>query len=594
MNAGCDWPATTRIPTDLNRSRCPMDVPEQISEHLVVDSCRRLTGPSLVWREPGAILDLLVSDMDLDRVIECWYRHLNAVLEAIDWPEPKTTHRCFENGCNLLLAAPIDQLYSAVQALETAWYLCASELLQRDPDSPESLLAALRQQMADEQHPALIELEAAAANHQVDFLVDDEMVSLGQGQGSQSFDIDRLPAIADIDWSGIHDIPVAMITGTNGKSTSVRLLDSMARATGRVSGVTSTDFVRVGDDLLDRGDYSGPGGARLLLRDPRLEIGFLEVARGGILRRGLPLRRARVALVTNIAGDHLGQYGVNTIEAMTQTKFAVRRTLAEDGILVTNADDAAITGYLTGESSHNLCWFSLDRSNELIVDQINHQTACCFADQGRLIYFDGNQEIDICAINEVPMTLQGAAVHNVSNALGAIAVAKAMGFEHEAIRAGLRNFNSDASDNPGRMNHFTLSSGATVVLDFAHNEHGVSAIVTTLSRMPAEKRWVLFGSAGDRSEEHLRAIASAVCAISPSGVVITEVEQYRRGREAGEVSQILKQACLASGMHEEDILLANDPLSGVHTVVEKLGPKDTGLLLVLDQRDEIIDYLKSV
>jgi folylpolyglutamate synthase/dihydropteroate synthase len=570
-----------------------MDVPELESERLIVDSCRRLTGPSLVWSEPGAILDLLVNDMDMEQVLACWYRQVQQLLGEVDWVEPRLTHRRFENGYNLLLAAPIDQLYSAVLALETAWYCCACELLEQPVESRDALLDEIRAQMHQEQNPALIEIEAAAAGHDVDFLVDDETISLGHGRGSRSYDIDQIPSPDEVNWSNIHDIPVALITGTNGKSTCVRILDAIARAGGQVSGVTSTDFVRVGDDVLDHGDYSGPGGARLLLRDPRLEVAFLEVARGGILRRGLPLRRARAALVTNIASDHLGEYGVNTLAALAETKFAVRKTLADDGILVANADDSEIVNYLADKSQRNLCWFSLDKSNPQIQRQISLQQPCCFGDRKKLVYFDGRQLEDVCVIDELPMTLQGAALHNVQNALGAIGVASTLGFTLAQIATGLKNFNSDASDNPGRMNHFTLATQARVIVDFAHNEHGVNAIVDTVGRMPARRRWVMFGSAGDRADEHIAAIANGVCSIQPDHVVITEVESYLRGRRPGEVSHIMKQACLHCGIVENNIHLVASPLVGVELAVAQMGAEDLGLFLVLEQRDQVIDYLES-
>ena len=570
-----------------------MDVPELDSKNLIVDSCRRLTGPSLVWSEPGAILDVLVIDMDMERVLECWNRQLRQLLADVDWKQPRLTHRRFENGYNLLLGAPIDQLYSAVLALETAWYCCACELLGQPLESRAALLDELRAQMRRERNPALLAIEAAAAEHAVDFLADDEVISLGHGIGSRCYPVEQIPSPQQIDWSGIHNVPVALITGTNGKSTSVRLLDGIARAAGQVSGITSTDFVRVGDDVLDHGDYSGPGGARLLLRDPRLEVAFLEVARGGILRRGLPLRRARAALVTNIAADHLGQYGVNTLAALAETKFAVRKTLADDGILVANADDAEIVSFLANKSQRNLCWFGLDKSNAQIQRQITLRQPCCFSDRESLVYFDGNRFDEVCPIDAVPMTLNGAARHNVSNALGAIGVASAMGYSLAQISAGLKKFHSDASDNPGRMNHFTLATGARVIVDFAHNEHGVNAIVDTVGRMPARRKWALFGSAGDRSDEHIAAIASGVCSIAPDHVVITELESYLRGRRPGEVSHIMKQACLRSGISENNIHLVDSPLAGVELAVSQMGAEDLGLFLVLTQRDDVIEYLKT-
>jgi len=570
-----------------------MDIPELASDRLVVDSCRRLTGPSLVWSETGAILDVLVLDMDMEQVLACWHRQLEQLLADIAWVEPRMTHRRFENGYNLLLAAPIDQLYSAVLALETAWYFCTCELLDLPAQPREPLLDAIRRQMNDERSPALIEIEHAAAQHAVDFLVDEEYITLGHGVGSRSYPVDQIPSPGEIDWSHIHNIPLAMITGTNGKSTSVRLLDSIARSSGQISGVTSTDFVRVGDEVLDQGDYSGPGGARLLLRDPRLEVAFLEVARGGILRRGLPLRRARVALVTNVAADHLGQYGVNTLAALTETKFAVLRTLTDDGMLVANADDSESVSYLAAHPRDNLCWFSLDKSNPQIQRHISLRQRCCFSERGMLVYCDAQGIAEICPISEVPMTLNGAALHNVHNALGAIGVARAMGYSVAQISAGLRQFHSDASDNPGRMNHFTLQNAARVIVDFAHNEHGVNAMVDTVRRMPARKKWALFGSAGDRSDEHIAAIARGVCLIEPDRVVITELNDYLRGREPGEVSQIMKQACLRTGIPETSIYLVDSPLAGVKLALSEMQAEDLGLFLVLAERDRVIDYLKS-
>ena len=570
-----------------------MEIDYPDSDRLVVDGCRRLTGPSLVWGETGAILDVLVEDMDMEQVLDCWYRQLELVLSQVNWENPKLTHRRFENGFNLLIAAPIDQLYSAVLVLETAWYFCACELLELEANSRDRLIEDIREEMQSEKNDALIELQIAAGHHGVDFLVDDDVVSIGHGQGSISYMVEQIPHPQHINWASVHDVPVAMITGTNGKSTSVRLLDGVARAAGQVSGVTSTDFVRVGDDVLDQGDYSGPGGARLLLRDPRLEVAFLEVARGGILRRGLPLRRARAALVTNVANDHLGQYGVNTLQALTETKFAVSKTLAENGVLVVNADDAGIVEHLAEQDQQNLCWFSLDKANPRIQYQLHNRGRCCFIDEDIIVNFDGARQERICAIKYIPMTINGAALHNVRNALGAVGVASAMDYTSAQMRTGLCRFNSDERDNPGRLNSFELQNSVHVIIDFAHNAHSVEAVTDTVRRMPAKQKWALFGSAGDRSDDEITAIASGVCALAPEHVVITEIEPYLRGRALGEVGAIMKQACLQNGIAEERIYFAESPLAGVKFALSRMQAGDLGLFLVLSERDQVIDYVNS-
>ena len=568
-----------------------MEIPHPHSTQLILDDCRRLTGPSLVWDKTGAILDVLVEDIELDRVLDNWYQRLKKLQTDIGWQHRATTHRRFENGFNLLIEAPIDALYSATLVLETAWYFTACDLLGVKAGHIDELQEAIRQSIRDEAKPELLALQQAAHDHGVDFLVDDDEVSIGHGMSSACWTIDNIPSPAQIDWQHIADLPVALITGTNGKSTSVRLLDSIAKAAGRVSGVTSTDFVRVGDDLLDKGDYSGPGGARLLLRDKRLQVAFLEVARGGILRRGLPLRRAKAALVTNVGRDHLGQYGINTLEALIETKFVVRKGLVEDGIVVTNADDAGILAYMESADQSQICWFGLDKNNPCIQRHIGQQGRCCYSDDGRLIYFDGIRAHDVGNVESIPMTMGGAARHNISNALGAVGVASAMGYPIETIRQGLTRFNSDQRDNPGRLNSFALKTGAKVIIDFAHNAHSVAAVADTVARIPAGKKWALFSSAGDRSDEEIAAIADGVCALKPDTVVIAEIEHYLRGRKFGEVSEILKQGCINAGLTEKQILLADSPLAGVKMILQKMQLNDLGLFLVLSERDEVISLL---
>jgi cyanophycin synthetase len=530
--------------------------------------------------------------MDMDDVLSCWYRQVNSLLAAVSWTDPDLTHRRYENGFNLLLAARIDQLYSATTLLETAWYFCCCEMFDKPVDSREQLEQAVRSSMRLELSPESIQLQQAAKEHRVDFLIDDEWISVGHGEGSIQWPVDDLPKPDQVDWAAVRDIPVALVTGTNGKSTSVRILDEIARAAGRVSGVTSTDFVRVGDDVLDRGDYSGPGGARLLLRDKRLQVAFLEVARGGILRRGLPLRRAKAALITNVSSDHLGQYGVNTLEALIETKFAVRQTLTDDAVLVVNADDDGSVDYMNRHPANHVCWFSLNKNNAKIQQQLNSNGCCSFADEGELFHFDGKIISLICSIDSIPMTMGGAALHNVHNALGAAGVSIAMGFSIDNIRQGLSEFQSDASDNPGRLNSFILDNGARVIVDFAHNAHSVQAVTDTVKRLPALNRWVLCSSAGDRSDADIRDIAQGVCSMQPDHVVIADVEAYLRGRKPGEVGGIMEQIFLDSGLSQAQIHFADSPLAGVSFALSGMTGQDLGLFLVLDERDHIIELIR--
>jgi len=312
------------------------------------------------------------------------------------------------------------------------------------------------------------------------------------------------------------------------------------------------------------------------------------------LRRGLPLRRARAALVTNVASDHLGQYGVNTLEALTEVKFVVRKALAEDGVLVLNADDDGLVDYMEAHPQNHVCWFSLDKHHPRIQQHIKQYAHCCYAESGNIVYFDGHDSKVICSVDAIPMTMGGAALHNIRNALGAVGVASAMGYSIDQIQQGLTRFNSNQNDNPGRLNTFELESGVRIVIDFAHNAHSVEAVTNTVSRMPAREKWALFGSAGDRSDEEIAAIATGVCRINPEHVVIVELEGYLRGRKTGEIPEILKQASLDSGLTENQLSFADSPMSGVKLALSQMQADDLGLFLVLSDRDEVLRYLNEL
>jgi cyanophycin synthetase len=262
-------------------------------------------------------------------------------------------------------------------------------------------------------------------------------------------------------------------------------------------------------------------------------------------------------------------------------------------MLVLNADDAGLVAYMETIEQPRVCWFSLDKNHPRIQQAIKRQDRCCFADAANIVYFDGSDTRSVCAIESIPMTMGGAAQHNIRNALGAVGVASAMGYSIDQIGQGLSGFNSDENDNPGRLNIFKLRNGARVIIDFAHNEHSVAAVVDTVERMPALQKWALFGSAGDRSDEEIAAIAKGVCSINPDQVVIVEVEQYLRGRAPDEVSEIMKQACLDSGTSESQLGFADSPLSGVKLAVAQMQADDLGLFLVLSERDEVISFLKQ-
>ena len=305
-----------------------------------VRDSRRLTGPNILTDGPGAVLDIAFEAeddaADSAAAIDAWRRWLRRILTAVGWEDARDFDRTFPGGASLAFRAPIDALYAATEVNEWAWEAAGIELDGAATPDLDEAVERLRRTIADEVSPKLLALRDAAREHDVAFLSDDDHTSVGLGAGSRTWPVDGLPDPEQVPWDEIYDIKVGLVTGTNGKTTTVRLLGAIIRAAGAVPGLSSTDWIAAGDDILDRGDYSGPGGARRVLRDPRVECAILETARGGMLRRGLAVDASDVALITNVAEDHLGEFGIHDLDALAACKFIVAKGARR---LVLNADD---------------------------------------------------------------------------------------------------------------------------------------------------------------------------------------------------------------------------------------------------------------
>ena len=559
---------------------------------------RRLTGPSLLLDGPGAIAELEVGAGRARPLAEAWERHLRALCREVGWGEPETAVRLYRGGASLAFAAPLDVLYAATEVNETAVARAVADL----GGDPEAALdgvgeahtpEALRASIAREANPALRALAAASGACGAPFLWDDDEASVGLGAGSVTWPVTALPAPEAVNWDAVHGIPTCVITGTNGKSTTSRMVSAIVRASGAVPGATSTDGVMVGDEWIERGDYSGPGGARTALRDQRVEVGVLEVARGGILRRGLGLPRATAVAVTNVDEDHLGDYGIETVPQLAEVKFVVAKALGAGGALVTNWDDAhcrregqRLAGPLAARGAH-VVWTGL--APEALPDG----PAVSVAD-GWVVRREasGGAWARVVEVAEIPAAMGGAARYNVRNALTAAGLAHALGIADEHIARGLADFVSDTETNPGRGNVFAVD-GATVWVDFAHNAHGLAALVETVEALPASRRLVLMSHAGDRTDREIRAIPEALHALGADRYLVADMPEYLRGREPGEIPALQRDALLRAGASPEAIAEVPDPSAGVREALAWAQPGDVLLLLVLSRRDEAMQAIRD-
>jgi cyanophycin synthetase len=557
----------------------------------VLDS-RRLTGPSLMLDSPGAVLEVRLSGADVGRAVAAWEKAARQLLQAVGWPDQQLASRAFAGGVSLALTAPIDGLYAATELNERAWAAAAAELQGQKVPRLSGAVAALLDDMQSQRNRPLLGLYSEAHARGLTFLMGEDLVSVGSGKGALIWHIEALPDPDRVEWDRASDIPIALVTGSNGKTTVVRMLGAMLEAAGKTPGLTSTDGVTVGATLLEEGDFAGPSGARMVLRLPETEIAVLETARGGILRRGLPVEHADVAVVTNIADDHLGEFGIESLPDLADTKLTVAKTLGQNGTLVLNADDPLLV-----ERSRRLNvrinWFSLAPLTPLLRDHLERGGTAAVVDSDTMVLVQDGQRTPLLPVADVPVTFGGIARHNVANALAAIASGAALGLDPTVMSSTLRRFGRDLEDNPGRANLVEVG-GIQVLLDFAHNPHGMSALVEVARTIPAKRRLVLVGQAGDRSDQAIRALARAAWELRPDCVLVKDMETYLRGRAPGEVPALLADEFTRVGLPRNAVSRAGPEIAAVQKALEWARPADLLVLAVHEDRRAVLDLLDQL
>jgi cyanophycin synthetase len=551
---------------------------------------RRLTGPNLLLDRPGAILDVALSPEETAPAVAAWAAQVRRMLDVVGWTGEEIAARTFPGGASLAISAPIDGLYTATEINDWAWDAAEDGLAGREADF-QAAAARLRSEIAREANPPLLALRDAAAARGVAFLADDRVASVGLGKASLAWPVRDLPDPEEVDWRKVRDIPLLLVTGTNGKTTTVRLLAAIVDASEQMAGVTSTDQIEVGGELIERGDFSGPGGARTLLRDRRVEVAILETARGGLLRRGLAVNRADAALVTNIAADHLGEFGILDLPALAEAKLVIARVVGPEGRIVLNADDPELVAAAAALRAPIL-WFSLDPANPVVRQALAAGGEACLLEGGALVLMRGGERTEITRVEEVPVAFGGAARHNVANALAAIGMASAIGIPAEAMATGLRRVGNDPEANPGRANLFERG-GVRVLLDYAHNPHGLAALLDIARTFPAERRLLVLGQAGDRDDEALRDFARAALPFQADRIVVKELPEMLRGRQPGEVPAVLEDELRRLGVPAERIERAGSELEGVQKALAEARPGDLVVLLVHTQREEVMGVMRA-
>ena len=348
-------------------------------------------------------------------------------------------------------------------------------------------------------------------------------------------------------------VPVVAVTGTNGKTTTSRMVAHVARTSGLVVGWSNTDGIYRDGVLVEAGDYSGPSGAGRALALPGVELAVTETARGGILLKGMGVTHNDVSVVTNVTADHLGMHGVDTVDQLAEVKSVVPRSTRKGGWAVLNGDDPRVWAMRSVTPAR--AWvFSRDPDSPSVREALDAGgRATTVIDGWVAVLAPGRDPDPLVELVEVPMTLAGLSRFNIENALAAASAALAIGLDRADVVAGLRTFRPDPEHNPGRMNVFSLTGDVTVVLDLAHNEAGLEALLEVMHgvRRPGARLLLGLGAVGDRTDELIDALGE-VGAKGSDVVAIGHKEHYLRGRTMAEIDALLRAGATRVGVTDID------------------------------------------
>lgn len=374
-------------------------------------------------------------------------------------------------------------------------------------------------------------------------------------------------------------IPVVSVTGTNGKTTTVRLIAHIFRHTGKTVGFTTTDGVYLNNRLVIEGDMTGPFSANIILSNPTVDVAVLETARGGILRAGLGFDECDVGVVLNVSGDHLGLGGINTLEQLADVKSVIAAVVKREGHAVLNADDPLVLE-MRLRSPGDVVLFSAsgDGENAAVEEHLKRSGIAVLVERDTFVVRRGKLRIPIAAVRDVPLMLGGAARFQLGNILAAIGTAYVQGIRYDDIRAGLLSFFPSPALTPGRLNLMRVGRGRLLV-DYAHNAAAIAGLMELVMAMDAGRRIGVITAPGDRRDEDIRELGRLAAGLDH---VILKEDDDLRGRSPGEISALVREGLVTGGLSDDAIEVVTNELDAVDRAIELIEDHDIGVILADD------------
>jgi cyanophycin synthetase len=384
-------------------------------------------------------------------------------------------------------------------------------------------------------------------------------------------------------------IPIITITGTNGKTTTSRLCAHIAKMSGKTVGLTTSDGIYIRNQLVQKGDTTGPNSAKVVLRDPAVDFAVLETARGGILRAGVAYDWSDAAIITNIAADHLGIRDIHTLEDLARVKAVTLERVKKDGYAILNAEDG-MTPVMREHTDCLIAYFSLDPENATFREHVAANGLGATVENGWLMLYENGLRVTLCDERDVPISFGGKARFNIANALAAVLAAFATRIHVTDIISGLQSFFQSATTTPGRLN-FVDFDGFRVMIDYAHNPHGLAAMSELARSMRRTRLVAVLGLPGDRRDEDIREAARIVG--TNFDRVILRDDFDLRGRQPGEVAGVLREGLIAGGLDESKISHRHAELDAIALAVSEAEPGDL-VVYIADKPEIAAQYVEKL
>ncbi|WP_223421669.1 cyanophycin synthetase [Tateyamaria pelophila] len=380
-------------------------------------------------------------------------------------------------------------------------------------------------------------------------------------------------------------VPIIAVTGTNGKTTTAKLIAHTLKYSGHMVGFAGTTGVAIDGVEIVAGDYSGPEGSSIVLREPTIDHAVLEIARGGIIRRGLGFDTCDVGVFLNVGEDHIGTDGVEDLEELSLVKATVIEVVKDTGVSVLNADDPIVVG-LAGRAGGKIIYFSLQPKNETIRQHLSTGGTAVVLQDGNLVIHSPEPTIHVSSVLEAPITMSGAAIFNIANVLAGVAALHGLGLSVDMIRNGISTFHPSASQNPGRMNLIDFVT-FKVIVDYGHNTPAVQAMGHVLPHLTKGQKIVVAHGTGSRVDTQLRAFGLALSEVYDK-IILADADP--RGRKPGATSELVRSGAVDNGFAPGAVDIINNPDTALARAFEIVQPGD----LIVVQVNEVEPMLRAV